>query len=171
MGRSGSSLTAGIIHHHGAWVGNCLAANKLNPKGYFENIPIKKALQKRGGTTIDRVYPFQSGWRAFVDAEIKRQGYQSGPWLVKHNAIFWRVWGEYNPTFVLVLRDKDAVFRSIRKAGFCGWMSDQKLSDTIDLHVQEMDYLESQGAVSVDTDAVVKGDDSTMKARALRLYL
>lgn len=163
MGRSGSSLTAGILHQHGAWVGECLGADHRNPKGYFENRAIKRALQARSGQKIDRVYPFRPGWRAFVDAEIERQGYHGGPWLVKHNAVFWRVWGEYSPIWVLVRRDKDAVFRSIRKAGFCGWMSDAKLSETIDLHVQEMDYLESLGGVSVDTDAVIKGDDKTLR--------
>jgi len=164
MGRSGSSLTAGIFHEHGVWVGDCLRADARNPKGYFENIEIKKALQKRSGRTIDRVYDYDPGWREFVDREIERQGYSGGPWLVKHNAIFWPVWGDYDPSWVLVRRDPEVIFRSIRKAGFCRWMNDAKLREVIQLHNDQMDYIrDTLGGVDVDTDAVVNGDHETLR--------
>lgn len=43
--RSGTSMVSGLFAAHGVFFGECINANKYNPKGYFENVYIKKVVK------------------------------------------------------------------------------------------------------------------------------
>lgn len=165
MGRSGSSMTAGVLAAHGVWTGTTMRGDRANPRGYFENVEIKKRLIRWAGKDITRVYPPVPGWRARAERVVRSDGYVEGPWLVKHSVIFHRLWDEFeSPRYVLPRRDSEAIFQSVRRTRFHSWQSDDQLRETIELHQQTLDELrDTRDAVEVDTDAVVRGDLSTLR--------
>lgn len=165
MGRSGSSMTAGVFAQHGVWTGDCMPADRRNAKGYFENKQVKKHITRMCGTKVSKVYPPVKGWRDRMERIKRSEGYVDGePWLVKHNVIFYQLWSEYEaPRFVLTRRDSDAIFRSVRASGFHRWQDDDSLRLTIEVHQQTLDHVRDKfGAVEVDTRAVVSGDTTTL---------
>lgn len=92
--RSGSSLTAGLLHYHGVWVGDCRPADKRNPKGYFENQELK-FVRTKGPVYFKEIQHI-----------LRNQGYKGGPWLVKHGPQHWWNWLPLHPRFVLCRRNK-----------------------------------------------------------------
>ena len=59
--RSGTSMLAGLLAHHGVWVGDTIPADEGNQKGYYENIAIvevTKLLLKKNGYRPKTVPPF-----------------------------------------------------------------------------------------------------------------
>lgn len=158
--RSGSSMTAGVFAEHGVWAGECMPADPRNPKGFFENVQIKRHMARLCGRSVSSVYPPVSGWRRKVERIIASEGYAGGPWLVKHNVAYHRIWDEYDePAFILPRRDSEAIFRSVRCAGFNGWQTDDELRASIE---QQQAMLDGIDGYEVDTDAVAGGDLTTI---------
>jgi len=167
MGRSGSSMVTGILHEHGAWVGKCQGPDpKRNPKGYYENVAIKRHAEAYvSRPRIMGVHDPIPGWHGFVKATIRREGYEGGPWVVKHFAAFYKSWLSFSPKWVLPRRDDDAIMRSTRRAGFWKWASDDQLRSAIRVHQQALDHLRDyHGGVEVYSDDVVNGDRSSLRA-------
>jgi len=102
--RSGTSLTAGLLHHCGVWAGECRQADQWNPRGYFENIALTQ-LRKNRALSLES-----------VKRALENEGYQGGPWLYKSTPWSWRFWEPFNPFWVLVRRPSEAVLVS-RKRG------------------------------------------------------
>lgn len=103
--RSGTSLTAGILHHCGAWVGECRKGDKYNPRGYFENEEIRK-LRKRGEVC-----------KASIKRVLASQRWKDGAWMYKSGPFEWKVWVPFDPIWVLVYRDNEQIMRSRRERG------------------------------------------------------
>jgi len=168
IGRSGSSMVSGVFAAHGVWVGQCGRADHRNPKGYFENARIKAALKKIHGMPpqVNTVYPPQPGWAKFVRSVLEREGYNGGPWLVKHAAIFHRLWEDWDEpgTVILPRRESAAIFASIRAARFHQFQSDEELAEHIEVQQEYMDRLAANGATEVHSDAVTLGDFATLRA-------
>lgn len=165
--RSGSSMTAGIFHAHGVWVGACRAPNRNNPKGHFESNVIRDALISTHGAIVhagELAKPVP-GFREAVTAALEADGYEGGPWLWKGSCLYWPAWFEFSPQWIVVRRPKDATFRSCRSSQVFGaGLSDERLQEVIDIHHRELDKLVTEhGAIEVDTDAVANGDDSTVR--------
>lgn len=165
MGRSGSSMTAGVFAQHGVWTGNCQPADHKNPKGYFENIRLKRIMSEafKDHRTNPRVLPPLDAWDVAVEAVLETEGWKGEPWLVKHSALFWRFWDDFEPTWILPRRDPEQVFRSTRKCGFWKWLDDDGLRECIRVHNEALDFLRDyRGGVEVDFAAVMEGDHGTL---------
>lgn len=161
MPRSGSSLTAGIFHHHGCWKGKYNTGCSFNPKGYFENLDAKEILIRRCGRLAQGIIPAtpQAGFRKELLERLKPQG----KWFVKCSAMYRAAWDEFDPTFVCVRRKTEGLIGSNRKSGFMGTRDPDRLKMIIDAHNREMDL---SGGVDVFPDDLVNGDYSSI-ARAL----
>ena len=156
-------MTAGLFAEHGVWTGSCREPSKWNPKGFFENIPLKHILKRRWPLFIaDGKMPRpQDGFRDEITEAVLNDGYTYGKWLMKHSALYWPVWHEWSPKWVCVRRDKDAIFRSCRESKMLAPRhDDEHLRRVIEMHDQEMD---KAGGPNVYTDQVVKGDLGSLK--------
>lgn len=163
--RSGSSMTAGLFAQHGVWVGICRGGNENNPKGYFENTLIKKQIKTLFGIELLRDAPILPD-PAFMP-EVYRirdsQNYTGGPWLVKHSALYWRIWDKAK--FVCVRRPVASVVQSNIDIGLYRdkWNREQ-LTTIMENHNTEMDYVvRHHGGRNVYTDDIVRGDYLSLK--------
>ena len=130
--RSGTSLTSGILHECGAWVGDCFPGTSSNPKGFFENKVIREQIIKPmlsqrgidplGQFPLDGEYKPAPELRRRVFSAIDAQGYIGGPWLMKgiKVALMWREWAEAFPDarWIIVRRDIESAAESCRRAPF-----------------------------------------------------
>jgi len=123
-GRSGSSLVAGLLAGHGVWVGETRPPDQWNPRGYFENTELKRALVKRFGRDWLGAFPQpddqcpSGAWQVEVARILKAQGYETGPWAFKGGAFYWKVWQPFEPVFIKVWREPGAILRSYRRCRF-----------------------------------------------------
>lgn len=159
VGRSGSSMIAGIFHEHGVWVGPSRPGDGNNQKGYFENLELKKAVREYGMCFFEEA-EFKPGWKEKVESIIRSQGYEGGPWLFKHGAAFHKVWGEFKPKIVKVWRNPDDIFKSYRRSGFMNNYSDDEVKKSIKFHHYIMQNMQG---FNVYCDAVVKGDYTSLE--------
>jgi hypothetical protein len=153
-------MTAGIFAKHGVWVGPYKQGDRHNAKGYFESLPFKEAIIKKVGRIVHRgiLAPQAAGWKAEAVGLIKRYGYTGGPWLVKHSAMYYPLWHEFDPRFICVRRNLKAIERSGQSSGML------TRTAAIQPHVEAMDYVrDNLGGVDVFTDEVVKGDYSSLE--------
>jgi len=164
--RSFTSLTAGIIHHCGAFGGKMVGPSpRLNPKGFFENVVIrnqiiKPFLRKLGADplgqlplpAIDRV-PRQTDLRERIQTVMKSEGYRGGPWFFKvvKGCLIWPALAEAFPDarWIIVHRDKEEIAESCLNADFM--RAYNTLEDWIWWVEQYQDRLE-QIAGDPDTD-------------------
>jgi len=72
--RSGTSLTAGVIHACGAFVGEYQVWPD-NARGTFENLRVLSLLHRRWNKSLNPADELRN--------ELFRQGYKAGPWLIK----------------------------------------------------------------------------------------
>jgi len=140
--RSGTSMTAGIVHKSGAWGGNLVGSTKYNPKGFYENGPlrqdlIKPFLRQIGADPLgqkplprmDRVTKAAArmNWHGKVQMMIRKQGYRGGPWYYK-GAKMCLIWPMLDKAFpkakwIIVRRDTDQIVDSCLRTSFmrkCG---------------------------------------------------
>ena len=96
--RSGTSMTASIFAAHGVWYGSGREADLFNPRGYYENPHLRE--WRLGSNT------------APLPVVLEHDGYEGGPWLVKHTPRYWEVWRNLDPTYILVRRPLEASARS-----------------------------------------------------------
>lgn len=143
--RSGTSLVSGLLVEHGVWAGECRAADERNPRGYFENVGLR-ALRVSGRVT-----------RRTVKAELAKQGYDGGPWLVKHTPGTAHVWAEFDPIHVCVRRDMRAVLAS-RKASRTYEETPNEARDTVVRHIQVLERIAADGGLEIWPDRLMHGD-------------
>lgn len=85
--RSGTSLTAGILHRHGVWVGQCQDGRPINPKGFYENLKFKQYLKQNHLPISYNVVPEPlPGFKEFVYGLLEEEGYH-GDFSSLQNAI------------------------------------------------------------------------------------
>jgi len=160
MPRSGSSMTAGIFAKHGVWVGPYQAGDKTNARGHFECLPIKREIVKAAGKLVEAgtlARPVD-GWRHRVEAIIAAHGYNCGPWMVKHSAMYYPLWHEFNSRFVCVRRSVAAVKESGKRTGYL------TNPEAIPAHTKAMDHVRDHlGGVDVFTDELVAGNYSSLE--------
>lgn len=140
--RSGTSMTAGLIHRHGAWAGTCKAPDQYNPKGHWENTVLRRMLKEWHKLIVHKgiiAKPVQ-GWREAITDALWDDGYRGGPLMVKHSALYSPIWFEFNPYFVTCWRDPTSIVRSCRRSRLFGrgdWTDDHYLKN-ITLHQNVM---------------------------------
>ena len=107
--RSGTSLIASIFAAHGVWVGTSRPSDEGNPEGYFENIMLSEVRYRMGhgdGLSKDLVHQL-----------LESDGYEGGPWLVKHSPPTWRAWRQFSPKWILIKRNPVKLLESRIKCG------------------------------------------------------
>jgi hypothetical protein len=154
--RSGSSMVAGALAAHGVWTGTCRAANQHNPKGYFEHLGIEKLVgEVVGNCTHPGIIPDPvPGWDLCVERILCEDGYTGGPWLHKFSVVYWRLWLEFKPHWVVVRRSLAAI-RASGKASRRFRANDAALAAC----ARAMTEVESQpGTIVVEADRLIAGD-------------
>lgn len=138
--RSGTSMTAGIIHLAGAHGGDCFGTTRFNRKGMFENKKIRQHLVKPFLRSIN-VDPLGQKplpdieavklvsnktveeWRSFVVNTMRSEGYNgNGHWFYKgaKMCLKWPVWQRAFPEarWIIVRRHSEDIVRSCLKTSF-----------------------------------------------------
>lgn len=108
--RSGTSMTAGLFARHGLWFGECMAPSRINAKGFYENLALKRVWKGQ-----DRPADFPGWWRA-----ERRRGGCTGAWGAKSGAERWPYWRQVDDVAAVVLcyRDRRSIEASRARAGF-----------------------------------------------------
>lgn len=145
--RSGTSLTAGVIHICGAFGGDMYGPNKHNQKGMFENREIRQDIVKpylrkigvdpmgqrplpnnRQIFEINTVQAEQ--WRKRIQGVMKNNGYTDGQWFYKGAKIclIWRMWHLAFPEakHVIVRRESNDIAASCMRTAFMRAYSDKR---------------------------------------------
>lgn len=157
--RTGSSMIAGIFKAHGVFTGKCLGITPKIPTGAVENIGMKDILKADYPSGIHTVKDFKPGFRGKIESLMKKEGYESGQWMAKHAAVYWKVWQEFSPKYICVKRDFDSVITSNTMSGMAGMYGDE-LEEVYNLNMKQMDL---SGGPVVYSDEVVKGDFSSLE--------
>lgn len=146
--RSFSSLTANIFYDHGCWIGTCRAKDNFNPKGYYENLKYKQFLKENCGAlaNIGKEAEYKPDYADKLIEIRNNDGYKDGPWLVKHSAMYWKIWKDLKPHYISVRRNTDSIINSGKSTGYI------KNPHGIHMHVELMDNLEKNG-ISMRLDA------------------
>lgn len=150
--RSGTSMTAGLFAKHGCWVGGCREADQGNAKGYYENLDLKDELMRRWGRCKKdlRVAEPQDGFREAVERICRKAGDRHI--VLKHGALYWRAWRDFEPTFVCVYRHPESILAS--EAG-----GPYVTEDSIRLCYGAMEWCQqTAGGIRVDSERLIDGD-------------
>ena len=166
--RSGTSMTAGIIHKSGAFGGEMVGPNRNNKRGMFENKFIRQEICKpflksinadpMGQKPLPRM---KDVWNKALDKEFveyfrdkilsafKNQGWLGdSPWFYKGAKIclFWPLWVKAFPEakWVIVRRSVPDIIRSCRKTSFMRAYSDDAGWDSwVSQHLFRFDEIKS----------------------------
>lgn len=163
MARSGTSLVSSIFRAHGFWSGITRSDRPSNyPTGQHENLAVKRMLINRYGRADERMIsvPYDENWERIARKILKREGYSGGPWFVKHSALYGKLWIDFNPHWVCIRRDADAIVDSIRRKSRIYDRKDNNfLLDLIANHNNVMDsILEEYGGTNIQSEKLISGD-------------
>lgn len=159
MPRSGSSMTAGIFHKHGVWVGPYHKGDKTNAKGHFEGLPIKDLIKRRVGAIVNKgiLAEQHRGFKHELLRILEEHNY-SNPWLFKCSAMYYPLFLDFEPHFICVRRDVNSIIASGKKTKF--FVNE----DAVQPHIDAMDaVVKHHNGVSVYTDEIIKGDYSSLQ--------
>lgn len=193
--RSGTSMTAGIIHICGAFGGDTAGPNIHNQKGMFENLEIRNGLTKPylkkigcdplgqkplpNSRQVFEVTQNQGEeWRNRVRMVIQAQGYREGQWYYKgaKMCLFWYMWHLAFPEakWVIVRRDPEAIAESCLRTSFMrayktkeGWL------EWVKVHEDRFRQMRKAGLniIEVWPNKIIEGDCTEMKAMIEQLGL
>jgi hypothetical protein len=156
-------MVAGIFREHEIFTGTCLGVTDLIPTGAVENIGLKQILKADYPLGLDTVKDFREGFRKKIETVMKQDGYEEGPWMAKHAAVYWKVWDEFSPKFVIVKRNYESVINSNTKSGMAGIRGEQ-LKAAYNLNLHEMDCVHDKfGSPVIHSDKVIQGDFSEVE--------
>jgi len=161
-GRSGSSMFAGIFHHHGVFTGRNQAGDKFNEKGHFENLDIKIRMKNRFGFDLLGSFPeYDPDWSSQVNTILHQQGYRGGPWLMKTGALYYNIWQDYRPKFLKVRRNIDSILASYQGTFY---LKSKYTPEEIEKIIRrQMDLLHTLPGCWLDYELALKGDFSQLE--------
>lgn len=181
--RSGTSITAGVIHYCGAFGGKLTGATRYNKKGQFENNCIRDSVIKpylvRNGwdrlgqnpipENIDEVI-IESHFRKRITSIFKNEGYKGGPWFYKgaKMCIVWTQWHNAFPNakWIIVRRKDKEIINSCLKTGFMkAYRDSEGWQKWIDTHKRRFDEMIESGldVKEVWPSKIIKGDFEEIK--------
>lgn len=186
--RSGSSLAMEVIQRHGVWLGFCMKENVDNPRGFFENVGLKRGFIKtiladighdpNGVRSFPRLedLPLDDTFRDRILVEIARQGYNGiDRWAFKDPklTLLWPLYARAFPDayWLIPKRSRSAVLDSLARVKFMRSVSaDREFLDVfVSCYEQRLWKLEESGlnVVRYDADAFLSGDPESL-AEALK---
>lgn len=125
MHRSGSSLVARLFHEWGVFLGEkLLAADGINPDGYFENLEIVRmndrllATRSASWSQPEMITDVSAQIRREVEALVSRSKTKLWGWKDNRTAFTFKIYEPYleNVLFVVCRRQKDSVVRSLMRS-------------------------------------------------------
>jgi hypothetical protein len=135
--RSGTSIIAATVNRCGAFIGN------ISKRSMYENIRISDEMVKpyldRMGADKKEQYPLPdlssisipTDWKRKVEQIIFDEGYKSGAWMYKGNAmcLMWPVWHYAFPNakWIIVRRRTPDIVHSCLKTGYMNAFSDEEV--------------------------------------------
>lgn len=185
--RSGTSLVAGILDVCGAWGGDTVPANDLNPKGYFENrflrnmvvknyLKLIKVCQYGQLSVPPRDLPPLNkeealAWRNMIKKQVKAQGYKKGKWYFKDPklCLIWRVFNSSFPSskWVIVRRREEDIVRSIMKTDFMiAYDTEEQWHALVKEYVDRLEDMKNAPELNcfeIWPDEIVKGSHEQFK--------
>ena len=141
--RSGTSMTAGVIHKCGAWGGELAQATPYNKKGMYENRTVVNEMVKplfvelgadpMGQKPLPNIRDFeeQSGklWHERFEKIMRTQGYKEGKIMYKgaKMCLMWTLWDRAFPDakWIIVRRRSEDIISSCMKTGFMSKYKDR----------------------------------------------
>jgi hypothetical protein len=144
-------MIAGLFAQLGCWSGTCRGPRAENPKGFWENQILKRLILSevgRGHTSRGELAPVPDGWRDLWHKHLVEDGYAGGPWMVKHSAVYYKLWEGFDPIYVVCWRDRESILRSWSST-YGGSMA------SIDRHHAIMHHIPGH---AVSTPALIAGE-------------
>ena len=169
--RSGTSCVAGIINICGAWGGKMSGPNSNIKRGMFENAEIRNNIVKpflreyKLDPLCQNPLPADDHliiwadkgqmWKEKVEKEIKRQGYQEGPWFYKgaKMVLMWTLWSYAFPkaTWIYINRNKQDIINSCLKTGFMrAYKGREGWGNWVDAHTKRKQEMIEAGIKIID---------------------
>jgi len=182
--RSGTSLVAGCLATCGAWIGETFAGDADNPKGYFENVRLREAVDKTVLRALScdplgvdplpdlAAVPRRPAMRHAVLDAIRGEGYAGeAPWLFKDAkmSLLWPLWQAMFPDarWVIVERPAADMVASCLRTRFMAQHSADPAfwHGVIAAYRTRLEALraDASNSWSIVADAVVSGDDTTLR--------
>jgi len=152
--RSRTSMVAGLFHKHGCWAGTCKNGDKHNPYGYFENLNFKQEIIADVGKIVHRgvLAPKLENWHRKALKIRDNDGYKDGPWMVKHSAMYYPIWHEFDPIYVNVRRNCKSIALSGQNSGML------RNPNAIAPHIEAMDTVSEEfGGVDIYSGDLIEG--------------
>jgi len=157
MHRSGTSVTAGVLHKLGVNMGdNLLRADRHNPDGYYEDMEFLKLnqyiLQQHGGDWL-RPPEVDTTYEHLVEDTIQKK---EGKWGFKdpRTLITWPAYRDViDPKVVFVERSKEDILDSLQRRQ---QLDEEIYMNTINTYIEKQyqvaDELEPENQLWVDYD-------------------
>jgi len=183
--RSGTSLTAGVIHHCGGFGGELSGPTRYNEKGMFENNHIRETIVKPalkavgadplGQNPLPNINAFSPDLgekiRGRVLATMRVQGLKEDRiWFYKgaKMCLMWTVWHKAFPKakWVIVRRDTDEIINSCLRTGFmCRYKDEGGWREWVEAHEQKFIDMKAAGlnVMEVYPKQMVNSDFDQMK--------
>lgn len=191
--RSGTSMVAGLVKEFGVWAGTTVQGGPANPKGFFENRPIrenliKPVLKQMGCDPVGvkklpdpkkrmkLMFPTKDGsieLKEKLHRMIERQGYDhSQRWMYK-DAKLTLLWRSFEAEFpdadwVIVRRNREAFIKSCLNTSFMvHHSSDPKFWENYsDEYNKRLDLLQAkaQNVHEIHVEKIFEGDLTQLKS-------
>jgi hypothetical protein len=156
-------MVAGLFAHHGLWVGQEYATGSGLGADYvaYENVAIKEWLRARYGLQGSDLV---SKTQAAEFAEFMRNLVPAGRrFLFKGGVMFWPLFEQFKPHLVFVKRNLESSVAAIMNRPNAG--AEDYVRETIVRRYALMDAIhETHGGTVIDTDKLITGDYSNIKA-------
>lgn len=188
--RSGTSMTAGIIHRCGAFGGRTSGPTAFNRKGMYENAEIRDDVVKpflfllgvdpKGQNPlpdVNRCKPITNLTNK-IETIMKFSGYKYGPWYYKGAklCLIWPTWHAAFPeaTWIIVRRkDEDIVHSCMKTAFMNAFRKPVEWQAWVDVHKVRFEEMIKSGlnVTEVWPTKFVEGDVSEIKEVVQKLDL
>lgn len=183
--RSGTSMVTGALEKCGLWMGQTIAGNKDNEKGFFENRDIRENIVKPALANlgvdpvgVTSLIPINQLATDPILANrmlhyISEQGYnQKSRWGFKEPklTLLWPMWVDAfpNASWVILERDREAVVKSCQNTGFMARHSKdaEYWRHFINRYDDRLQTLENtvEDVTRIKTDQLAQGDLKALKA-------
>ena len=190
--RSGTSMVAGCLSQCGCWTGKTIAGGRENPKGFYEHVFLREAINKpilknlgfdpAGIYSLPKLdsLPEMPPLKSAVLEALKAEGYEDkSTWLFKEPklTLIWPIWQMAFPKskWLIVNRNIEAVVNSCCKTSFMAQHSTERQFwyDLMDKYSQRLAVLKEsvETCYEISSEDLVNGDYRSLEKIVRKLGL